>query len=934
MPWTVVPLLVSSPTLQTLRNPRAPPHRFSDPSPLLLMRLTACTIDAYGPLHDVSFPDLDAPVVVVYGPNEAGKTALFSFFTAMLYGIHPPVANDHPYTPYNGDALGGKLQARLHDGGTLTVARRLRSNPYGRLTNTNGSTSTISNNPLAPVTHVSRDIYKAVYALTLGDLVTLHEQNAWDEIQDRLLGSLSVDFVRSARTVSTELQAEADALWRPDRQGTPEATTLAETRDELYQALKEARQRDNTLRSLREQCRTVAERIETLKAEQRQLRIDRLRDERLRPVYTLLQHIERNEAEAGDLSPYTHINDPDAEHKALTERLDALSDQLDQLHADREAHEAALAACTEQDRALIQHAPAIEAWTQRIDQAENEREAAAQAKEDADAAYAELERSASCLTEPWSPKWTEAVKALNLPEIRSRIYAYTEAAADEREARTQAQSMGLQGEAERSLVPPYVLGVAGLALLLIGLIWTSVIALSMGGTATVAGAVWAWHSRRYNEELAHRLQALELDALTTTTRERRAAVHELLSDVPLPEDRLDSPNADLAHDLERLQRAVHDAERAQNQVEQHTNRFQEEQAAWDILVNQVHCTDLYDTHDAWRTQVRALAERLQNARPRVAAAETAEDALPSLNKQITAIESERATTQEQMEALRAPIERLGNGDWSAGVQTLNQRRAAARRAENAREQLKREHPEWQAAREEIQRLGDTDAFFFTDEARITRSERLDAIHDALHDANERRAELDAEYERLVNKPTMATLQSDIEAVETELDRVRTERDRLMLMATLIRRADHEFRMKHQPDVIQRASAHIATITNGRYERMEWREEDDRLVVHPADHDDVVPVGPPLSRGTRDQIYLALRMAIVDHLDADHEALPMFLDEVFVNWDTERRQAGYEILKSWESTRQIVLFTCHRPLVKEAREMLDAAVLRLPAPSAA
>jgi uncharacterized protein YhaN len=75
------------------------------------------------------------------------------------------------------------------------------------------------------------------------------------------------------------------------------------------------------------------------------------------------------------------------------------------------------------------------------------------------------------------------------------------------------------------------------------------------------------------------------------------------------------------------------------------------------------------------------------------------------------------------------------------------------------------------------------------------------------------------------------------------------------------------------------------------------------------------------------------MALVDHLDAGHEPLPMCLDEVLVNWDTARRQAGYRLLRAWEDTRQVFLFTCHRPLVQEAREALNAKVITMPSPDA-
>ncbi|MBT8337817.1 MAG: hypothetical protein KJO11_14525, partial [Gemmatimonadetes bacterium] len=70
------------------------------------------------------------------------------------------------------------------------------------------------------------------------------------------------------------------------------------------------------------------------------------------------------------------------------------------------------------------------------------------------------------------------------------------------------------------------------------------------------------------------------------------------------------------------------------------------------------------------------------------------------------------------------------------------------------------------------------------------------------------------------------------------------------------------------------------------------------------------VAEPLSTGTREQVYLALRLALVAHLDEGGERLPLFFDEVFVNWDPERRERGLDLLVRTAAERQVFLFTCH------------------------
>lgn len=80
--------------------------------------------------------------------------------------------------------------------------------------------------------------------------------------------------------------------------------------------------------------------------------------------------------------------------------------------------------------------------------------------------------------------------------------------------------------------------------------------------------------------------------------------------------------------------------------------------------------------------------------------------------------------------------------------------------------------------------------------------------------------------------------------------------------------------------------------------------------------------PSLSCGTRDQIYLAIRLAITDYLAQDGGHLPLILDDPFVNFDDERFFYALETLvKAGTTGRQVLLFSCHGQRHRDAFEML-------------
>lgn len=67
----------------------------------------------------------------------------------------------------------------------------------------------------------------------------------------------------------------------------------------------------------------------------------------------------------------------------------------------------------------------------------------------------------------------------------------------------------------------------------------------------------------------------------------------------------------------------------------------------------------------------------------------------------------------------------------------------------------------------------------------------------------------------------------------------------------------------------------------------------------------------LSKGARDQLLLAVRIAIAEYLTAHVGNLPLALDEPFAHWDDERFIEGMRFLDRLSPTHQVILLSCHR-----------------------
>jgi uncharacterized protein YhaN len=112
----------------------------------------------------------------------------------------------------------------------------------------------------------------------------------------------------------------------------------------------------------------------------------------------------------------------------------------------------------------------------------------------------------------------------------------------------------------------------------------------------------------------------------------------------------------------------------------------------------------------------------------------------------------------------------------------------------------------------------------------------------------------------------------------------------------------------QPAVIKRAGEVFATITDGRYVRVVVPFEGGEFLVYDAESQST-PTSK-LSTGAAQQLYLALRIALIESLDEMGPGLPVLMDDVFANFDPERKLGAARAVAELASHRQVVMFTCH------------------------
>jgi len=156
----------------------------------------------------------------------------------------------------------------------------------------------------------------------------------------------------------------------------------------------------------------------------------------------------------------------------------------------------------------------------------------------------------------------------------------------------------------------------------------------------------------------------------------------------------------------------------------------------------------------------------------------------------------------------------------------------------------------------------------------------------------------------------------------EVNEIARRYAQLRIASAVLRKTMDRYRQTAQGPVLGRASDVFARITAGSFQELRTGfDERDQQVIQGL-RTGSMPLGvDAMSEGTRDQLYLALRIGTLEHYLTQNEAMPLILDDILVNFDDERAAATLQVLAEVAQRTQVLFFTHHRHLIEIARDTL-------------
>ena len=148
--------------------------------------------------------------------------------------------------------------------------------------------------------------------------------------------------------------------------------------------------------------------------------------------------------------------------------------------------------------------------------------------------------------------------------------------------------------------------------------------------------------------------------------------------------------------------------------------------------------------------------------------------------------------------------------------------------------------------------------------------------------------------------------------------------RLELAEHILKIEIERYRQANEGPILKRSSHYFSQLTCGEYTELHsaFQDDSEEPVLEARSKSGRTVTVDGMSEGTRDQLYLSLRLATIEQRGEDAEPFPFIADDLLVHFDRERAMATLRVLAEFGQKNQVLLFT-HLDRDRELAEELDS-----------
>ncbi|QDV45164.1 Chromosome partition protein Smc [Stieleria neptunia] len=218
--------------------------------------------------------------------------------------------------------------------------------------------------------------------------------------------------------------------------------------------------------------------------------------------------------------------------------------------------------------------------------------------------------------------------------------------------------------------------------------------------------------------------------------------------------------------------------------------------------------------------------------------------------------------------------------------------------------------------------------------RVELEHEIDKLEESLQTLNERWSTVEQrvgafkkELSRIDGGDRAAELNQELQLLYGTIQRESQQYAKLRIASMILQQSIEHYRSENESPVLKIACQAFEELTCGRYAGLK-PEFDDKgrsklfgIAASPAGEENLVPVDA-MSLGTADALYLAMRLASLEHqLSAGH-AIPVVIDDCLIQLDDQRTIAAMKRFSKLSERTQVILFTHHQHLIDLAQSALE------------
>ena len=202
----------------------------------------------------------------------------------------------------------------------------------------------------------------------------------------------------------------------------------------------------------------------------------------------------------------------------------------------------------------------------------------------------------------------------------------------------------------------------------------------------------------------------------------------------------------------------------------------------------------------------------------------------------------------------------------------------------------------------------------------------EACRASLHQTEQEIAQLQGQLTAL-GDPLL--IDAELDELQSTIYRHQTDYDALEIAMQALQEADSQLHARFSPQLGQKAGDYFRQLTAGQFDQVSL-DRSLHVTVRQTGSLADRPLAL-LSQGTKDQLYLALRLSIADLVLPAGAACPFVLDDALLAFDDQRLDLALDLLRQLAERRQVILFSCQRR--EQARLAGQAGVTVIPLPGA-